>query len=222
MSFNLIIFDCDGTLVDSEYLNNLAVAELFAEEGLPAFTVDVIASRFTGHRFSQITEIVSRETGHVFAPDASKRYVERARSLIPVHQETVEGAADLIRTASSIAKICVASNGQRDNVFASLEFAGLLPLFDESRIFTGLDVKNAKPAPDLFLMAAEKCGVIPEKTLVIEDSIVGATAGVAAGMTTFGFTGTAHDKAAHSKALAQIGVHKIFDALIHIRDEITG
>ena len=221
MTFDLIIFDCDGTLVDSEYPHNLAVAELLNSEGFDEFTADYVRDHFTGSRFSHILDDVTTKTGHQFPEGFRQRYIQRAYELLPLHQKPIDGVHELLSTAKLMTKICVASNGQKDNVFYSLETAGLLPYFKEEHIFTGLDVPNAKPAPDLFLMAADKLGAAPSKTLVIEDSVVGATAGLAAGMTTFGFTGTHHDSETHKKTLKSIGVNQIFDALIHIQDHLS-
>lgn len=221
MIFDLIIFDCDGTLVDSEYLNNLAVCQIFAEQGLPQYDMDYAMAHFVGKRFSQITADIAEETGHQFPNDISQQYIDRAAAMIPTHLKKIEGAYNLVEYAGQHTKICVASNGQRDNVFYSLEVAGLLPLFDEDHIFTGLDVEDPKPAPDLFLMAAERLGANPAETLVIEDSVVGVKAGVAAGMTTYGFTGAHHDPRAHKNTLKQTGAHDVFDSLIHIQDALS-
>lgn len=222
MIYDLIIFDCDGTLVDSEYLNNLAVCELLAEQGLSQYDMDYAMAHFVGKRFSQIIADIAEETGHSFPADMARQYIDRAAAMIPTHMKTIAGAYDLVSAAKAQGKICVASNGQRDNVFYSLEVAGLLPLFDEAHIFTGLDVANPKPAPDLFLMAAERLGAAPDKTLVIEDSVVGVTAGVAAGMTTFGFTGAHHDPKGHMQTLKNTGADDVFDALIHIQEHLSG
>jgi beta-phosphoglucomutase-like phosphatase (HAD superfamily) len=106
-------------------------------------------------------------------------------------------------------KICVASNGERVNVLRQVEAGGFGEFFSEAHIFTKNMVKRAKPAPDLFLLAAQKMGAGPSRTLVIEDSITGATAGVAAGMTVVGFTGSVHNRAVHGKALRGVGVHHV-------------
>lgn len=222
MVFDLIIFDCDGTLVDSEYPHNLAVSELLIDEGFDYITPEYVRDHFTGNRFSHILEKLTTKTGHEFPDGFRQRYIKRAYELLPLHQKPIEGVHELVSAAKDLAKICVASNGQKDNVFYSLETAGLLPYFEEAYIFTGLDVPNAKPAPDLFLMAADKLGAEPSKTLVLEDSVVGVTAGVAAGMTTFGFTGTNHAPEEQEKALKKAGAAHVFHKLIHIQDYIQG
>jgi beta-phosphoglucomutase-like phosphatase (HAD superfamily) len=105
--------------------------------------------------------------------------------------------------------MCVGSNGERLNVTRIIEAAGFTRFFPDAHIFTKDMVKHAKPAPDLFLLAAEKMGVPPKRTLVIEDSPTGTAAGVAAGMTVVGFTGAAHDHAAQAKLLRAAGAHHV-------------
>ncbi len=220
MFYDLIIFDCDGTLADTEYLNNLAVCELLAQQGLPQYDMDHAMTHFVGKRFSQIIADIAAETGRTFPQDISQRYVARAKAMIPTHQKPIAGAAELVYASKAHSTICAASNLQRNDVFYSLEIAGLLPYFETEHIFTGLDVENPKPAPDLFLMAAAKLGAAPENTLVIEDSTVGVRAGVAAGMTTYGFTGTHHSPETHAETLKSAGAHEVFNALIHIEEAI--
>ncbi len=215
-SFDLIIFDCDGTLVDTEYPNNLASVQLLAEQGLPQYDMDYALEHFVGVRFNEILQSITAETGHVFPEGFRQKYVQRARNLLPTHYKTIEGAKELVKTAKENTKICVASNGQRDNVFYSLELAGLKEHFPEEHIFTGLSAPNPKPAPDIFLLAAKELGAAPEKCLVIEDSKGGVSAGLAAGMTTYGFTGTHHAPDIHARALKACGAHETYTSLIHI------
>lgn len=218
--FDLLIFDCDGTLVDSEYLNNLATIELLSEQGLPQYDLDYAYEHFIGMKFADLLKMVSMETGHVFPANITQRYIARAHALIPAYLRPIDGAAELISAAREKMKIAVASNGQRDNVFASLEMAGLLGFFDEKHILTGTDVKNGKPAPDLFLISAERQGVKPERCLVIEDSVTGTTGAVAAGMVVYGFTGAHQNPASYAKKLENAGASKVYNSLIHIRDAL--
>lgn len=220
MTYDLLIFDCDGTLVDTEYPNNLATIELLHEQGLAQYDIDYAFANFVGKRFNEIIKDIAAETGHTFPDDMSARYIKKAAALLPTHLKRIEGAQRLVETAKDNMKICVGSNGQRDNVIYSLEIAGLKQYFPDEHIFTGIEVEKPKPAPDLFLLAAEKMGVSPEKCVVIEDSVGGATAGVAAGMTTLGFTGCAHNRAELTKKLNDIGVEEVFDSLIHIQEKL--
>jgi len=222
MNFDLVIFDCDGTLVDTEELNNRATLELLHDQGLTQYDMDHALTQFVGIRFNQILKNIEAETGHEFPDDMSARYVARVKDLIEDGQyfNTIEGAQELIENCGEHTRICVASNGQRDNVIRSLTAAGLIGFFSEEQIFTGIEVENPKPAPDLFLLAANKMASEPSKTLVIEDSVAGVTAGVSADMKVFGFTGTNHDKKGAEKALKSAGAAHVFTRLIHIQDHL--
>lgn len=220
MHTKLTIFDCDGTLVDSEYLNNLATIEILHEQGLLQYDMQYAYQHFVGRKLSAIMADISRDTGHIFLPDTSARYVARAAALLPTLLKPVPGARELVIRAAECGGICVASNGERANVIESLRLCGLKDFFVDKSIYTAIEVQNPKPAPDLFLHAARLMGVDPANTAVIEDSVVGVTAGVAAGMHVIGFTGTHHDPAAHENALRKAGAHEISSNLIHIRDRL--
>jgi HAD superfamily hydrolase (TIGR01509 family) len=220
MRFNLLIFDCDGTLVDSEYLNNLATIELLHAEGLSQYDMEYAFDNFIGMKFSNILKMIAAETGHIFPDYAAlaDRYVRRARELVPEYLKPIAGAKELVDAASKHMKICVGSNGQRDNVIYSLERSDLFDYFGDAHIFAGTDVENPKPAPDLFLLASRKMNADPAKCLVIEDSVAGVTAGVAAGMEVWGFTGVHENKERHKTKLEAAGARVVHDSLIHIRD----
>lgn len=221
MSYELIIFDCDGTLVDSEYLNNRATCELLAEQGLARYDMDYAFAHFVGRKFSEILKGITVETGHVFPMNMAQRYVTRAHELIPEFLKPVEGAAALLETARAHFKIALASNGQRDNVIACLKQAGLLDYFGGCPLLAGTDVENAKPAPDIFLRAAAEAGIEPGRTLVIEDSVPGATGGRAAGMDVWGFSGAHQDPAGAAQKLKNAGAVKVYGSLIHIAADLS-
>ncbi|MCB1680317.1 MAG: HAD family phosphatase [Rhodospirillales bacterium] len=219
MKHPLIIFDCDGTLVDSELLNNMAMVEVLQGFGLAQYDLDHALEHFTGLRFSQILETINRDTGFLFPPDAAKGYLSAVRRLAPTHMKAVPGAEELVRHASSRSKISVVSNGERNNVLMSLEMTGLRHLFSEEHIFTGL-MAAAKPAPDLFLLAMDRLGERAAETLIIEDSVVGVTGGVAAGATVWGFTGTHHAPEKQEKALKNAGAKWVFGEMTEALAEI--
>ncbi len=205
----LVIFDCDGTLVDSELLNNMAMVEVLQGFGLAKYTLDHALEYFTGLRFSQILEGITKETGFIFPQDAAQGYLKAVRRLAPTHMKPVAGAEDLVRHVLGGTKACVVSNGERNNVLTSLEMTGLRRYFKDEHIFSGL-MAAAKPAPDLFLLAMERLGEGPEGTLIIEDSVVGVTGGVASGATVWGFTGTHHAPEKQAEALKAAGARWVF------------
>ncbi len=218
--YDLLIFDCDGTLVDSEPMQNLACSQLLAEEGLPQYTPSIVGARFTGTQMREMLKTIAAETGHVFPATLGERYVGKVAELSPRHLKIIPGASELVATAARRMKICVASNGQRDNVISSLAMTGLKKYFPDDIIFTAAQVENAKPAPDLFLFAAKTMGALPEKCLVIEDSVPGVTGATAAGMQVYGFVGAHADQNAYEKKLKAAGAEHIFNSLIHIQNQL--
>lgn len=219
--FDLIIFDCDGTLTDSEYLNNQALLDVLHEEGLTHYTLDHAYKTWVGTTVSSILLAIRVETGRDLSPqDIVPRYIKRVAELQKTALKPIEGALELVAAAKTKFKICVASNGERSNVLESLELTGLMPSFTPETVFTKVQVKNPKPAPDLFLYAAAQMDVDPELCVVIEDSTTGTRAGVAAGMTTWGFSGSNHDPARQAQNLQSAGAHAVFERLIHIQDRL--
>lgn len=218
----LIIFDCDGTLVDTEPMNKLAVEQLLAEEGLPQYTSAAVMQRFFGIRFNQVLKIIERETGHVFPADMSVRYIARVRELAPTHFKPIEGARAMVMAAQKIARTCVASNGQRDNVLLNLKLGELGDLFTPEQVLTAIEVEKPKPAPDLFLLAAQRFQIDTAHCLVIEDSVPGVQAGIAAGMLVWGFVGAHEHPEKHEAALADAGAKRIFRCLSALQTAYSG
>lgn len=218
MAYSLILFDCDGTLVDSEYLNLKAILQLMEECGVTGYDVENGMQKFSGHRFSQIIAGIKAETGVTFPDDIVARYLQKVRDLAPTDMQRVEGAKKMVEAAAQQATIYVVSNGERTNVLTSLEFVGLKEHFPDDHVISGAMAKNAKPAPDLFLLACERENISPADTLVIEDSVAGVTAAKAGGMDVWGFYGTHHDKENHAKRLIEAGATHIFTSMQAMQD----
>lgn len=215
--FDLIIFDCDGTLVDTEAVNNGVTLELINELAGTNYTQDYTRENWIGKTFTSILLSVQMETGFVFPGNTTQLYIDRSIKQYETAIQPVDKAVETVRTCAAHLKICVASNGERSKVFKSLGLCGLRPdYFAEETIFTKNQVKNAKPAPDLFLYAAQKMGADPARCLVVEDSVPGVMAGAAAGMTVWGFTGVAHLPETEGAALEKAGAQRVIDQLIHI------
>jgi beta-phosphoglucomutase-like phosphatase (HAD superfamily) len=218
--FDLIIFDCDGTLTDSEYVNNQAVLDVLREEGLTHYDLDHAYHHWLGTTLSGIVLAIQMETGKLLPENFAMRCVKRGVELQDGFLNPVEGAPDLVAAAATKFKICVASNGEQNAVTRSLEKTGFMAHFTPEQVFTKSLVKNPKPYPDLFLYAAARMGVEPARCLVIEDSSTGVRAGVAAGMTVWGFSGSSHNPERQAVALESAGAHDVFSRLIHIRERL--
>lgn len=214
--YDLIIFDCDGTLVDTEYLNNKVSADLLNEFGLTDYTPEKCMADFAGKSWDIIKEILDERHKIEIPQSFIDSYVERVQIEMHEVDTTIKGAKDFVSVCNDNYKIAVGSNGERSNVLQGLKLQGFMDYFSDETIFTKIQVANPKPAPDLFFYAAKQMGAEPSRCLVIEDSFSGAKAGVAAGMDVFGFTGASHDKKRSESHLKEVGVTAIFDSFIHM------
>lgn len=179
-----VIFDCDGTLVDSEPLANAALVECVAPFGLCMSTEEAMQAYVGGKMADCVADLerrLGRKLPDSFIPDVRKRTAEAFR----MHLESVEGALDVL--ANLRLPFCVASSGPLEKIELSLELTGLARFFAGDRIFSAYDVGSWKPDPGLFLHAAQAMGVPPERCAVVEDSLRGVEAGTNAGMQTFWF-----------------------------------
>lgn len=216
--FDLVIFDCDGTLVDSETLNNVSTSEILTEIGLEQYTPDYSMATFIGRSQPVIWKIIEEQTGKPLPADINQRYIARIARNRDLYLKAAPDALNVVEQIRKTHKICVGSNGELENVRTSIEGAGLSPFFPADKIYVAAMVQNPKPEPDLYLFAAKQTGATPTRSLVIEDSIVGAMAGINAGMTVYGYTGLAHDPADQAQKMRDIGVHHISDSLLGILD----
>lgn len=189
----LIIFDCDGTLVDSEPINNQAVSEVLQAHGLPQFTPSYCLEHFTGISLSNLILHVETMVATTLPKETLIRaFFERGHQLA---KESLQATKQTKHTLEKINhKKCVASNNKKTAVLESLRITGLLDFFHPSSIFTPEQVNYGKPAPDLFLFAAATLKVSPSSCLVIEDSPAGIQAAKAAGMRVVAYTGGTHNQ----------------------------
>jgi len=185
--FDLVIFDCDGVVVDSERI----VHEVFADF-IRSLGADLDTARmnelFLGRRLEDCLAIVEGMTGKPAPHDALDRYRARRDRVLREQVQPIEGVREVLEGLT--VPYCIASSGDHAKMRTTLGATGLLPLF-EGRLYSGTEVAAGKPAPDVFLLAAERMGAAPARTAVIEDSVNGVLAGCAAGMTVFGFAGLA-------------------------------
>ena len=207
MSLDLIIFDCDGVLVDSEVISCRVHADVLTRYGYP-ITAEQVHQRFLGRSAHEATLEVERELGR---PLAEAYELERRTSLLTELAATVEAIPHLHETLDAIgARMCVASSATHEKIFTTLSRVGLYGRFAPN-IYSGTQVSFGKPAPDLFLFAAEQMQAAPARCLVIEDSVPGITGAVAAGMTVLGFHGGSHCRPGHADALQAAGAFRTFD-----------
>lgn len=182
--FTAVIFDCDGVLVDSEVLAGPILAEVLTELGLPTTQADVDRD-FKGRSWEDGLDVIEGRLGHAPWPDLRERY--RAR-LFAAFDERLRPVAGIAAALDAISlPYCVASSGDHERIRHGLRAAELLHRFPDAAIFSVEDVTHGKPAPDLFLHAAQRMGFDPSSTAVVEDSPAGVEAGRAAGMTVLGY-----------------------------------
>ena len=180
-----MIFDCDGVLVDSEVIANRVLAAAITEAGLP-MTTDESMQLFMGRRWEDSLFQIERRLGRPLPDDFSDAYRSRRDAALHAELQPVEGIAAAIERIPI--PRCVASSGPAEKIRFTLGRTGLLELF-EGRIFSAHEVEHGKPAPDVFLYAAERMGAEPSRCAVVEDSLVGVEGGLAAGMAVFGYCG---------------------------------
>lgn len=181
----LVIFDCDGVLVDSERIYCRVDREVFASLGAE-FTEAEIADYFVGSSHEMLTAIVEERLGRPLEPGWQTPFKQRYEDALDAELTAVEGVADVLDALA--VPYCLASNGSHRGIRKNLGRTGLLDRF-EGRMFSARDVAHGKPAPDLFLHAAAAMGVPPERCAVVEDSPYGVQAARAAGMRAFGYCG---------------------------------
>jgi HAD superfamily hydrolase (TIGR01509 family) len=203
---DLIIFDCDGVLVDSEILSCRCLSKVLAGYGIE-LGLDQALDLFLGRSVTAVVEhyeALGRSVPEQFSTELGARvHAAFLAALCPI--EGVNTVLEGLQIPH-----CVASSSDVDRVSFSLSLTGLAPHFD-SRLYTSQMVKRGKPAPDLFLYAAERMQADPGRTLVIEDSISGVTAAKAAGMTVWGFVGGSHYRSRDGKAiLYKAGADRVF------------
>lgn len=184
MQTELVIFDCDGVLVDSETLGNRILVEFVAEFGLILKLEEAILL-FKGCKMADCLAVIEQRLGRKMPQDFVTQLRTRTAKafegeLLPV--QGIEAALDKINLP-----ICVASSGPIEKIKLALRVTNLLPRF-EGRIFSSYEIGSWKPAPDLFLYASENLGVNAQFCTIVEDSILGVRAGIAAGMKVLGYS----------------------------------
>jgi HAD superfamily hydrolase (TIGR01509 family) len=206
-AIQLVIFDCDGVLVDSEYLACRIEAKLLTDAGFP-IDPETMAERFSGMNFRETLLVIEREA----EVPLSASLIEQSNRLIDLALETqleaVEGAAQ------TLAKLrrpkCICSNSSSDRLGIALSRTGLYRHFEQN-IFSAYEVgtKKGKPDPNVYQFAAKRMNALPQRTVVIEDSVPGVESAVRAGMRVIGFTGGLHTFPGHGDRLIDAGAETV-------------
>lgn len=201
----LLIYDCDGVLVDSEPIACAVLADLITSLGHRLDAAEAMRI-FGGRRFADVMALAEQLLGRPIPADAGHA---AARDLLARFSRDLEPVAGVIDAVSALPYArCVASSSTPERLRLSLEVTGLAPLFGEL-VYSASQVANGKPAPDLFLFAAARVGVPPSRCIVIEDTLLGIMAARSAGMASVGFAGAGHATAALAAELAAAGADRV-------------
>jgi HAD superfamily hydrolase (TIGR01509 family) len=187
-----IIFDCDGVLVDSEIITTKYFIKHLHDIGYQISIEDAI-KRFTGISDKMVYEAISKETGIVFTAEQIDYIQDQVHHSLHAEIQAITGISELLASLEKNGnKTCVASSGTLDKINKSLGNTNLIQYFHDKNIFSVQHVSKGKPAPDLFLYAAEQMSYEPKDCIVIEDSLAGIEAAIAANMRVIGFLGGSH------------------------------
>lgn len=208
--FDMVAFDCDGVLVDSEPVTCGVLADMLGELGW-RISLEETISTFVGRLVRDEIPMIEQRIGRAAPADFYQQFVARRDAALR------EGIAPVRNIAAAIAsldasgmKFCVASGADRAKMQLTLGKTGLLPWF-EGRMFSGLEVPRTKPAPDVYLHAARVMGVAPERCLVIEDTPTGIRAGRDAGMAVYGYA-----ERMDAQLLLEAGAERVFDDMAQL------
>jgi beta-phosphoglucomutase-like phosphatase (HAD superfamily) len=187
MKFDAVLFDCDGVLVDSEHITNGVLRDMLEEQGW-ALSAQECMRIFLGRTVRSEAARIEAHTGRPLTEEWLAQFRERRDALLELHVTAVRGALGAVASVHDrvAGRIACASGADRKKVELQLAKCGFMPYF-EGRIFSGHELPRSKPAPDVYLAAAAAVGIDPARCLVIEDTEIGATAGVAAGATVYGY-----------------------------------
>lgn len=209
LKFDAVLFDCDGVLVDSEPITNGVLRDMLEELGWKLSSQECMRI-FLGKAVKDERGLIEAHTGQPLTEDWLVRFRERRNLGLMAGVKPIPGAVAAVARIYELyeGRVACASGADRFKVELQLEKCGLLPYFKE-RIFTGHELPRSKPAPDVYLAAAAALGVQPSRCAVVEDTVTGVTAGMAAGATVFGYSPleAGHDVPA---ALRSAGASKVF------------
>ena len=209
MRFEAVLFDCDGVLVDSEPITNGVLRDMLQEQGW-TLTRDECMRLFVGKAVKDERAQIEARTGRPLGEEWLAHFRERRNEQLVLRVGPIAGVVDAVQRIHTHfdGRIACASGADRFKVELQLEKCGLMPYF-QGRVFSGHELPRSKPAPDVYLAAAAALGIDPKRCAVVEDTVTGVTAGVAAGATVFGYSPpeAGHDAPA---ALRSAGAGAVF------------
>jgi HAD superfamily hydrolase (TIGR01509 family) len=208
----LLIFDCDGVLVDSEVIACRADAACLADIGI-AMPADEVMQRYVGISAAEMCVEIEQRFGCKLPADFRDTLWKRTAAAFEAELAPMPGVEAAL--AALPQRRCVASSSTPERLRHSLSITGLLRFF-EPNLFSATQVARGKPAPDLFLFAAAAMGAEARNSVVIEDSVPGVQAAVAAGMRAIGFAGGSHCGAGHAEGLRAAGAENVIDRMEHL------
>jgi len=213
MNFEAVLFDCDGVLVDSEAITCGVLRDMFEEQGWH-MTLAECMRRFVGHTVKSQRDVIETHTGVPLTDAWLQRFFERRNQQLDARITAIDGIHDAVAHLHDHCegRIAVASGADRFKVEMMLKKVGLHGFFD-GRIFSGHEMPRSKPYPDVYLAAAAHLQVPPERCLVVEDTTVGITAGVAAGATVWAYAPAGVDTA----PLQAVGARRVFGQMQALR-----
>jgi HAD superfamily hydrolase (TIGR01509 family) len=208
----LLIFDCDGVLVDSEHLACAALAEVMTTLG-HSMTSDEAMRAFAGRSLKDVLARAERLLSRPIPKDLGEQAAVQLMARFRRELQAVAGVKEAI--AALPYRRCVASSSDPGRLTLSLDVTGLSALFGNN-VFSAVEVANGKPAPDLFLLAARRLGEDPSNCIVIEDSVLGVEAAGAAGMAAIGFAGASHANQGLAERLAAAGAEPVIHSMANL------
>ncbi len=210
--FDAVLFDCDGVLVDSEIITNRVLCTMLNEAGWQ-ISSDACLQLFIGKMVRSQQNLIEANTGKPLTDAWMEEFYARRNDALERDVKAIDGALDAVKTlhAQFDGQIACASGADRKKVEMQLRIGGMLPYF-EGRIFSGHEMPRTKPFPDVYLAAAAALGVDPKRCLVIEDSVTGTQAGVAAGATVWAYHPPLHGVGS-AEALQEAGAVRCFERM---------
>lgn len=200
----LLIFDFDGVIADSEVLANQTLAEIVTELGVPT-TLNDAYDRYMGKRLPEVIEAIEGSVGRRLPAGFPDHFQSRTLDKLRRELRAVDGVHEYLRAFDHVPR-CIASSSSQDRLWLCLDLLDLREAF-APHVYSASLVPRGKPHPDILLHAAAQVGVAPSQSIVIEDSVGGVQAGVAAGMTVIGLLAASHIQDGHRDRLLQAGAH---------------